>query len=59
VENQAFLAWAEAHDEAGPLQRSLSVHEAWLTEIRCPVLRLDSAYPVETLIASVMTAIAP
>jgi len=59
VENQAFLAWAEAYDEAGPLQRSLSVHEAWLTEIRCPVLRLDSAYPVETLIASVMTAIAP
>jgi len=59
VENQAFLAWAEAYDDAGPTQRSLSVHEAWLAEIHCPVLRLDSAQPVEALIASVMTAITP
>ena len=57
VENQAFLAWAEAYDEAGPMQRSLSVHEAWLADIHCPVLRLDSAHSVDTLIAAVLAAI--
>lgn len=51
-----FLAWAEAYDTAGPQQRSLIAHEQWLAGQRCPVLRLDSAAPVEALMASVLAA---
>jgi hypothetical protein len=38
----AFLAWAAAYDTAGPEQRSRILHEAWLRDLPCPVLRLDS-----------------
>ncbi|MDJ0973997.1 MAG: AAA family ATPase [Planctomycetota bacterium] len=36
-----FMAWAERYDTAGVEQRSLAVHEAWLGEVPCPVLRVD------------------
>jgi len=55
--NAAFLAWAEAYDRAGTTQRSLSVHEAWLAESHCPVLRLNSAQPVDRLVAAVLAAL--
>jgi adenylate kinase family enzyme len=50
----AFFAWAEAYDTAGPAQRSLAAHEAWLSGQTASVLRLDSAMPVEALIESVL-----
>ncbi|MBC9206492.1 hypothetical protein IBL26_06560 [Roseomonas aerophila] len=50
----AFLAWAAAYDTAGPKQRSRSLHEAWLRDLPCPVLRLDSAAPVDELADAVM-----
>jgi adenylate kinase family enzyme len=49
----AFLRWAEAYDTAGPAQRSLAAHEAWLVGQTVPVLRLDSAEPVDALVAAV------
>ena len=45
-----FIAWARAYDTAGPEQRSRAGHEAWLAELDCPVLRLDSTAPVEALL---------
>ena len=36
-----FLKWAEAYDTAGPEQRSLIGHAAWLATLKAPVLRLD------------------
>jgi adenylate kinase family enzyme len=50
-----FLKWAEAYDTAGPEQRSLIGHEAWLASLRTPVLRLDSAVPLEDLIFAILS----
>lgn len=50
-----FLKWAEAYDTAGPEQRSLLGHEAWLSSLRVPVLRLDSAAPLQDLVTAVLT----
>jgi adenylate kinase family enzyme len=52
--SRAFLDWAEAYDTAGWARRSLTVHENWLAERTCPVLRLDSAAPTEDLVAAVV-----
>ena len=36
-----FMEWAARYDEAGPEQRSRVLHERWLAERTCPVLRLE------------------
>lgn len=48
----AFLAWAAAYDSAGPEQRSRAAHADWLANQSAPVLRLDSAAPIDTLLAA-------
>lgn len=55
--SQAFLAWAESYDAAGPEQRSLARHEAWLAALPCPVLRLDGRLPAEALPPLVLAAL--
>lgn len=50
-----FFRWAEAYDVAGPEQRSLFGHEAWLATLNIPVLRLDSAAPLDDLIFAVLS----
>jgi adenylate kinase family enzyme len=55
--NAAFIAWAEAYDTAGSLRRGLITHEAWLADQLAPVLRLDSAAPVEQLVTAVLSGI--
>lgn len=50
----AFFQWAEDYDTAGPAQRSLAAHEAWLAGQTARVLRLDSAQSLETLTEAVL-----
>ncbi len=50
-----FLAWAESYDSAGPERRSRAAHTAWLATQTAPVLPLDSAAPVEHLLAAVLS----
>lgn len=50
-----FLRWAAAYDSAGLEQRSLSGHEAWMASQTAPILRLDSAAPVQDLVAAVLS----
>lgn len=52
-----FLEWAARYDTAGHEQRSLVAQEAWLDTIGAPVLRLNSAAPVPTLLRSVRLAL--
>ena len=47
VASAEFLKWAEAYDTAGPEQRSLIGHAAWLATLKAPVLRLDLPAPLE------------
>jgi adenylate kinase family enzyme len=49
----AFLIWAESYDCAGAEQRSLAAHETWLADLAVPVLTLNSALPLKTLVDSV------
>ncbi|WP_306834547.1 ATP-binding protein [Neorhizobium huautlense] len=52
--SQAFLEWAESYDVAGPGQRSLAAHEAWLETQTAPVLRLNSMNSVTELAEAVL-----
>ena len=47
----AFMTWAEAYDTAGPEQRSSAAHENWLARQKARVARLDSAAPLDDLVA--------
>jgi len=38
---RAFIEWAAKYDYAGIEMRSLQLHEKWLQQIKCPVLRID------------------
>lgn len=51
---QAFLEWASLYDTAGPEVRSRSLHEAWMMELDCPVLRLEGDLSVEERVEAVM-----
>lgn len=55
VANLDFLKWAAAYDSAGPEQRSLVGHEAWMASLTVPVLRLDSSAPLQNLVAAVLS----
>jgi len=44
-----FLEWAAKYDDPSFDGRSLRIHEAWLNEISCPVLRLSSSEDVSSL----------
>lgn len=37
---EAFLQWAQAYDSGTRNGRSLQQHEAWLKEMKCPVLKI-------------------
>ena len=52
--HEAFLDWARGYDDPDFDGRSRVSHEAWLSTVPCPVLRLDSAVPVEELTAAVI-----
>ncbi|MEF2965324.1 AAA family ATPase [Paenibacillus sp. M1] len=39
--HQVFIDWASRYDRGGMEIRSRTLHEAWLSELRCPVLRLE------------------
>lgn len=44
-----FMAWANSYDEAKAPTRSLDMHEAWMTQLTCLVIRLDSTASVDDL----------
>jgi adenylate kinase family enzyme len=52
--HQAFLDWAQRYDTAGLEQRSLVSHKAWIRQLECPVLELDTGpeqqYCLETVL---------
>ena len=41
--HREFLAWAEGYDDPAFDGRNRARHEAWLSTLACPVLRLDGA----------------
>ena len=45
-----FMAWAESYDTAAAPIRSLDLHEKWLRQLSCPIIRIDSSRPTEALV---------
>ena len=54
VRHLEFLDWARSYDYAKSPTRSFDMHEKWMTRLPCPVIRLDSALPVEDLCDSIL-----
>ncbi|PFG31730.1 AAA family ATPase [Paramicrobacterium agarici] len=50
-----FLQWARGYDDPEFEGRSRAAHEAWLGQLRQPILRLDSALPKEDLLSEVLS----
>lgn len=55
--SEAFLSWAKQYDGPSFKGRSLALHEQWLAELSCPVLRLDGAAALEENINRVLDQI--
>lgn len=56
-EARAFLDWAAGYDDGLQPGRNRSRHEAWASQLDCPVMRLNSAPPVEEQVAMVLSEI--
>ncbi|MFB5759828.1 hypothetical protein [Paenibacillus medicaginis] len=52
-----FMDWAARYDEAGPEIRSRTLHEQWISELTCPVLRLEEDLTVEQRVKHSMDCI--
>lgn len=46
-ESKNFLEWASLYDEAGMEVRSKTLHEHWMSDLTCPVLRIEGDYTVQ------------
>ncbi|WP_067837873.1 ATP-binding protein [Amphibacillus sediminis] len=44
---KTFIEWASLYDNAGMEVRSKTLHEHWMEELPCPVLRIEGDYSVE------------
>jgi adenylate kinase family enzyme len=47
--HEAFMAWASTYDSAGADMRSRVLHEQWMNELPCKLIRLEEACSVEEL----------
>jgi hypothetical protein len=54
--NPSFLVWAERYDEPDFTGRSRALHERWLAQRSCRVLRLDAELPLPELVFAVREA---
>lgn len=52
-----FLAWAAQYDEGRLAGRSLAIHERWLAQRRCQIIRIDGDLSVEERVVRCLTAL--
>ena len=50
-----FVQWAFDYDEAGTHMRSRALHEAWLSKLPCPILRIEGDLSVEERVNTVLS----
>ena len=51
--HKPFLEWAALYDNAGVEVRSKVLHEKWMAELSCPILRIEGDYSVEECVTTV------
>ena len=54
--NPAFLVWAERYDDPDFTGRSRALHERWLAQRSCRILRLDAELPPPKLVFALREA---
>ena len=52
--HETFIAWAASYDDGDLSMRSRARHEAWLSLLPCPVVRLEGVAPVAEQVAAVL-----
>jgi adenylate kinase family enzyme len=52
----SFIEWAALYDDGDTSIRSRALHESWLAELPCPVLRLPGDMPINDLVDAVCTS---
>jgi len=52
--HEDFIEWARGYDDPTFGGRSRAGHEAWLSRLSCPVLRLDGVQSVDRLATAVI-----
>lgn len=45
-QSKTFLEWASLYDSAGMEVRSKKLHEHWMADLSCPVLKIEGDYSV-------------
>ncbi|WP_186577204.1 ATP-binding protein [Aquibacillus kalidii] len=45
-QSKAFLEWASLYDSAGMEVRSKALHEYWMADLSCPVLKMEGNYSI-------------
>ncbi|SET71289.1 Adenylate kinase [Oceanobacillus limi] len=45
-QSKTFLEWASLYDSAGLDVRSKSLHEHWMADLSCPILKIEGDYSV-------------
>lgn len=54
---EGFIEWASQYDEGRLPGRSRAIHERWLSERKCPVLRIEGNVSVMEAVARVIEAL--
>lgn len=53
-ETEKFIEWASHYEDDTREGRSRSRHEAWLSTLRCPVLRVDGSRRLEEIVGDMV-----
>lgn len=53
-ETEKFVDWASHYDDGAREGRNRARHEAWLSTLRCPVVRVDGSHLLEEIVAEVV-----
>lgn len=53
-QSKAFLEWASLYDTGGMNVRSKALHEHWISDLQCPVLRIEGNHTVQERVAIVL-----
>lgn len=52
-QSKAFIEWASLYDEGGLEVRSKELHEYWMSELSCPILRIEGDHSTQERVSIV------
>ena len=54
--HKSFLAWAAQYDTMDPPERCLKLHEDWVRDLSCPVVRIDGTKDLNENMENIMAS---